>query len=396
MSDPRLTEERLRCHLDANQVMRERLCAALLPALGPYSNCELRRPKGGPDGGRDIEALFRESTPAWAGVGFRNGGGNDTDARRWASDKFTSDLTRALEVNPSLSAFAFLTNVDLSPSNVTKQKTAGYELGVSNIDVFHLENLRYALDSAEGLIARLQFLNIPMSDTEQVALVSKYGAALQDAVSERFDKVDHTLAEMKRFIDFQMPIARIDIFIRLKDPISSAMLGRHALLIRFARLSPYSDKTESFLTVNATDHEGAREETVARTCWWRGSDVEDGRQSSFCLDPKKQHLVSFCGYGTTDIAGVLTLAKIPMLNFSISCTSGFESNIESISVDANRYQLLKFEVGKTRPTESPRIPGEVDSAVGNSSWVAIVEDHQTDFFLKPPVPQQSRYDPTKR
>jgi hypothetical protein len=37
MDGPRLTEERLRHHLDTNQVMRERMCLALLPLLGPYS-----------------------------------------------------------------------------------------------------------------------------------------------------------------------------------------------------------------------------------------------------------------------------------------------------------------------------------------------------------------------
>ena len=53
MPDPRLTEERLRNHLDNNQVMRERMCLALLPLLGPFTQERPRRPKGGPDGARD-------------------------------------------------------------------------------------------------------------------------------------------------------------------------------------------------------------------------------------------------------------------------------------------------------------------------------------------------------
>ena len=373
-------------------MMRERLCAALLPALGPYSKCELRRPKGGPDGGRDIEAFFCESTQAWAGIGFRNGGGNDANARKWASKKFASDLGRALEVNPSLSAFAFLTNVDLSPSIVTKLKTSAYELGVSNVDVFHLENLRFALDSAEGLIARLQFLDIPMTNTEQAALVSKYGAALQDAVCERFDKVDRTLAEMKRFIDFQMPIARIDILVRLKNPTSSAMLGLHALSVCFSQLSPFGDQTEFFLSVNANDHEDAKEATIAHTYCWTGSKVVDAFQFSPCRDRTKRVLASLCEMGMTDIGGILTLSKIAKIRFSISCTSGFESKIESISVTANRYELLNVEVAETRPAESPQIPEEVNSVFRDSSWVTIIEDRERDFFQDPPVLHRSRVD----
>ena len=55
-----LTEERLRNGLDSNQLARERLCAHLLPLLGPYSHVESRRPKGGPDGARDLQALYRD------------------------------------------------------------------------------------------------------------------------------------------------------------------------------------------------------------------------------------------------------------------------------------------------------------------------------------------------
>lgn len=60
MPDSRITDERLRSWLDANQVQRERLCAQLLPLLGQYSDVEPRRPKGGPDGARDIQAVYNK------------------------------------------------------------------------------------------------------------------------------------------------------------------------------------------------------------------------------------------------------------------------------------------------------------------------------------------------
>ena len=107
MNGPQLTEERLRHHLDSNQVMRERLCLAIMPLLGPYTRERPRRPKGGPDGGRDIEAVFQGSVTVWGAVGFRNGGGNDEAARRDAESKFCSDLDRALAENPALQGFVF-------------------------------------------------------------------------------------------------------------------------------------------------------------------------------------------------------------------------------------------------------------------------------------------------
>lgn len=199
MSSPRLTEERLRYHLDSNQVMRERLCLSIMPLLGPYT-CETpRRPKGGPDGGRDIEAIYQGSITVWGAVGFRNGGGNDDTARREAENKFHTDLDRALSENPTLQGFIFFTNVDLTPGIVQQMKEAASSRNVSIVDVFDMERLRHALDSPEGLIARLQYLDIPMSATEQIALVSKFGNQLQNAVLARFDRVERTLSNMEHF-----------------------------------------------------------------------------------------------------------------------------------------------------------------------------------------------------
>lgn len=108
MNDTRLTEERIRNYLDSNQMMRERLCLAILPLLGPYTQEQPRRPKGGPDGGRDIEAVYQGSMVIWGAVGFRNGGGNDEAARREIKDKFNTDLSRALDENRGLQGFVFL------------------------------------------------------------------------------------------------------------------------------------------------------------------------------------------------------------------------------------------------------------------------------------------------
>ncbi len=213
MNGPRLTEERLRYHLDSNQVMRERLCLAILPLLGPYTQERPRRPKGGRDGGRDIEAVFQGSTVIWGAVGFRNGGGNDNVARREAEEKFDADLSCALSENPGLQGFVFFTNVDLTPGIIEQLKSSATARGVAIVDVCDMERLRHALDSPEGLIARLQYLDIAMSATEQIALVNKFGNQLQQAVSARFDRVERTLSQMEIFLGFQKPLHRLDIYV---------------------------------------------------------------------------------------------------------------------------------------------------------------------------------------
>ncbi len=54
-----------------------------------------------------------------------------------------------------------------------------------------------------------------MSATEQIALVNKFGTHLQSAVATRFDRVERTLSQMERFLDFQKPLYRLDAFVTL-------------------------------------------------------------------------------------------------------------------------------------------------------------------------------------
>jgi len=183
VSDPRLTEERLRYYLDSNQVMRERMCLALLPLLGPFSQVRPRRPRGGPDGARDLECLYENAIPTWGAVGFRNGGGNDAEARNATMKKFQDDLDAALKENASLRSFAFFTNVDLTPGQKEELEDYAQEKGVAAVQVFDMEILRNALDSPAGLLVRNQFLDIPLSEaTEWTKLQSSKIASYEIAI----------------------------------------------------------------------------------------------------------------------------------------------------------------------------------------------------------------------
>ena len=53
------TEQRLKNFLNSNQVVRERMCLQILSLNHNYSEIKPRHPNGGPDQGRDIEALYK-------------------------------------------------------------------------------------------------------------------------------------------------------------------------------------------------------------------------------------------------------------------------------------------------------------------------------------------------
>ena len=131
--------------------------------------------------------------------------------------------------------------MDLTPGRRESLVRYAQEKNVSFIDIFDMERLRHILDSPEGLLVRLQYLDIPMSATEQAALIGKFGNQLQNAVTARFDRVERTLSQMERFLTFQKAILRLDVYIELTQQATSAIIGDEAVLLRIGGLRHYHE-----------------------------------------------------------------------------------------------------------------------------------------------------------
>ncbi len=358
MNGPRLTEERLRHHLDSNQVMRERLCLAILPLLGAYTRERPRRPKGGPDGGRDIEAVYEGSVMVWGAVGFRNGGGNDDDARREAEAKFSSDLNRALTENPTLPGFVFFTNVDLTPGRIDHMKQLATSKGLTVVDVFDIESLRHILDSPEGLIARLQYLEIPMSTTEQISLVNKFGTQLQNAVLARFDRVEQTLSEMERFLAFQKPLYRLDFYISLKENLCSKDHGNHAVLFKIEGLQDLG-KTSFFLCVNQVSHKASAVLLVMQSHVWIGERKDKVTSLGPSIGLGGALMNSFCELSLTTGGHRVRIADLTSIHLTVYVTEGFEAIVNGIAVDTNGYELFNSPISAGKEFPEMDIPESV-------------------------------------
>lgn len=218
MTDARQTDERLRSWLDARQPERERMSAAILGIDGRFSNIELRRPDGGPDGGRDIQCVFN-GADCFGAVGFKNKVNDSDQQKREISQKFEDDLSVALEAKPNLKAFVFLTNVDLTPGEQSDLKRKALDRGIVEIEVFNRERLRLLLDSPEGFAARFTFLDIPLSDAEQKVFFSRFGAEIQSLISGRLDSLEELIEEIQ-FVNWRRSnrCRAINIVIRLKEP----------------------------------------------------------------------------------------------------------------------------------------------------------------------------------
>lgn len=119
------------------------MCLGVLAAVSHFSDVRPRRPKGGPDGSRDIE-LVCDGRDVWGGVGFRNNATDSVEDKKWVVAKYQSDIESAQDQNPSLWGFVFLTNIDLTPTEVSQFLEYAKRRG------FHL--LKYSIERESGLL----------------------------------------------------------------------------------------------------------------------------------------------------------------------------------------------------------------------------------------------------
>jgi hypothetical protein len=187
------TDLRLRSWLDSNQRDREQMCRSIL-ALDPhYTDVRPRHPLGGPDGGRDIEAVLDSNTITYGAVGFQNNANDADEQKRKIRAKFQSDLNAALAAKPDLKAFVFLTNLHLTMGEQSGMKDEARIKGVTHCEIVDRERLRIELDAPGGFFIRFQYLAIPLSEAEQASFLARYGDRIQEVVSTGFQRIERTL-----------------------------------------------------------------------------------------------------------------------------------------------------------------------------------------------------------
>lgn len=73
------------------------MCLDILKIDKNYSDVKPRHPEGGPDGARDIEALYKGELLTWGAVGFQNNVSDSPVEIKSTKKKFRDDLKSALE-----------------------------------------------------------------------------------------------------------------------------------------------------------------------------------------------------------------------------------------------------------------------------------------------------------
>ena len=377
------TQEKLKSYLDTDQLNRERLCLSIMQLDGRFQNIRPRHPRGGPDGGRDIEATYNSNKIVYAAVGFVNSANDSKEQKNRIFSKFKDDSKNALKSAPKPDVFVFFTNIDLTIKEKEKLSNGSLKIGFEVVDIFDREVIRSILDSVNGFSVRQQYLNIMMSEEEQIAFFSKWGNDINNLISDRMLGVEEKIDRILFFQEAQVPLETFTVKFILNRPYSSEELG-HFRILTSGQLVEESAEIQHLLWLvgsganrfKNSDHlhsEGHPKQVGTGSRAWVGrfEDIERDRSifdakiewksigssssvgyesysSVFC---KFNHASSFFRYGK-----YLTLHDLDYSRFAFMVNESFVSKIASVEFYANGYLLdhhnsWDFEERKTTSKE---------------------------------------------
>lgn len=217
LNNPRLTDERLCSWLDANQLDRERLCQAILTLDGRFQRVSTRQPRGGPDGGRDLQAVGTNGDVVFAAIGFRNQCSDSDEDRKWAEKKCLEDAARSLEASSSVRWFIFMSNVNLPVKRKQKLIEKTKQLGFGSVEYIDREYMRVALDAPDGLAFRYQYLAIPLSEAEQQAFFGRWGGRIEGLITDFDTKISNRIDRIQFMLEKTNVLRDLLVILELDD-----------------------------------------------------------------------------------------------------------------------------------------------------------------------------------
>lgn len=377
--DVRLTEERLRTWLDGNQPARERLCVQLLSMDRRFRGVRPRQPKGGPDGGYDLEAATENGSRVVGAIGFRNSPTDGAADQRWAKVKFESDFVNAVANAGEFTVFVFFTNIRLSVGARQKLRVLGRTLSEAAVEIVDREQMRLALDSAEGLAARYQFLQISLSEAEQASFFARWGADLESLVATSFAAVEERLHRLEFLHDRQRRLAGLSFRIRLRSPTTAAELGHVRAVLSLGKFT--RDLIRSQWHVGVCNNSPLRrapnrspDACLATAFWLAEPNSIRGTSARTWADPFAVIYGSGGFDEFSDPAEAASLGDLDEAMFAFVMNRRLFEVSAAIDMYANEYLIWSASVddlAADRPNEDPRTPWSFSEDELADEWVRV-------------------------
>ena len=421
---PYQTDERLKSYLDTNQLHREQMCRAILAIDKRYSDVRPRHPRGGPDGGRDIEALFRDNLLTFGAVGFVNQANDSDEQKKKIQEKFTSDLDSALGADKTLKAFVFFTNINLTIGEKEKLIEKAKLCHLVHCEIVARERMRIALDSPDGFSIRFQYLNIPLSEEEQASFFARWGDDIQSVISTGFQRLESTLNRVLFFQESTDPLYHLTLIFELKDKYSAVEIGHFRLFCAIYLEEPKQQKVLEIIfgssdkssrmrgnddtRADFTEQKPGIKYGISSGLWEReiylydkkGGYQQINSSSSIGRDEVESLSIKFWNgnfhryFSTMSLKDLDDAIFLPILNKSLA------EKIKAIHLYSNDYKIQEIKTEDFRIDETrfeAWIPVKFTSEELEDSWVRIrpsdmLSAFQIQFFDKTPkrifIPKQ--------
>lgn len=378
-SGPRKTDERLCSWLDANQLDRERLCLAVISVDRRFINPRPRHPRGGRDGGRDIEAELTDGRHVWFAVGFLNSANDSTGQRTTVQKKFKSDLDAAQRENSSLPGFVFFTNVNLTATEKGRLLQHSKSKGIEFCDIFDRERIRILLDSPDGLSTRYQYLQIPLSETEQAAFFARWGSELQDMMSESFEGIERRLQRVEFNQERERPLRHLAFLFEFDRAISvTEMPHFRAQLV----MAPSGNRgRHTALGLGIADGDGSKFSgnqigTTIAGGFWSGYKPKVISTFGTIRPPSQDKLYASSGFSDHGTySKQVTLGELDENYFLFFATKIIAERITRIEIHANNYVLWEGSRDKLRfdsPNGRVEWPWPLSPQQRSHKWIRVM------------------------
>lgn len=407
---PYQTDERLKNYLDTNQLHREQMCRAILATDKRFSDVRPRHPRGGPDGGRDIQAIYREDQTAFGAVGFVNQANDSEEHKRTIRKKFSDDLENAISADSELKAFVFFTNINFTIGEKEELINKAKKAGILYCDILDRERIRISLDSPDGLSIRFQYLNISLSEAEQASFFARWGDDIQSVISSGFQKIEGTLNRVLFLQEANDPVSHLTVSIELDKKYTAEEIGhfrlfcdlilkepKHKIISLLFGSSDKSNRMSEDKTADFTEQKSGIKYGIGSGQWEQYIDIEKnqgeegetwskvGSGSSIGRDEIEFLPVSYSKSGFIRFFPVISLRDLDDAMFLPFSNKSLAEKIKAIHIYSNGYKLQEIssdDINIDTTEFNPNFPVKFDENELKDNWVRIRPKEASTYHLR--------------
>ena len=396
------------------------MCRAVLATDKRFSDVRPRHPRGGPDGGRDIQAIYRDDQTAFGAVGFVNQANDSEEHKKTIRKKFSDDLENAISADNELKVFVFFTNINFTIGEkeelINKAKTAG----ILYCDILDRERIRITLDSPDGLSIRFQYLNISLSEEEQASFFARWGDDIQAVISSGFQKIEGTLNRVLFLQEANDPVSHLTVSIELDKKYTAEEIGhfrlfchlilkepKHKILSLLFGSSDKSNRIREDKAADFTEQKSGIKYGIGAGQWEQHIDIENNQDK-----PKDEEEEKWSKIGSGSSIGreeieflpisyntdsfirffpVISLRDLDDAMFLPFSNKSLAEKIKAIHIYSNGYKLQEIGTDGINidTTEcNPNFPVKFDENELKDKWVRIrppkASAHHLRFFEQTP------------